>query len=81
MIAECDGFQCDDGRCLELEQRCDRRNDCDNGEDEEDCNEGRLLELSMSLNTISLFKFEISWYELEILKNLIFFTVRKKIEI
>jgi hypothetical protein len=49
------GFQCDDGKCLDNEQRCDRNPDCDNGEDEEDCNEGRLLLLSVHFDHCRLF--------------------------
>ena len=42
-LETCDGFQCENGVCLDGEKRCDRVADCPNSEDEEFCNEGRFL--------------------------------------
>lgn len=36
-LANCPTFSCDDGRCLPIEQRCNRIVDCLNGEDEIQC--------------------------------------------
>lgn len=36
-MATCPTFSCDDGRCLPIEQRCNRIIDCLNGEDEIEC--------------------------------------------
>lgn len=46
---ECDGFQCDDGQCIDIGKRCDRVPDCSNGEDEEFCQEGRFLAVDLLL--------------------------------
>jgi hypothetical protein len=37
-----DGFFCDDGKELEYFQTCDEKTDCDEGEDEEDCGDGKF---------------------------------------
>lgn len=34
-------FRCSDGTCIPREGVCNRRNDCSNGEDEEDCSDGK----------------------------------------
>lgn len=36
-LTNCPTFSCDDGRCLPIEQRCNRIIDCLNGEDEIEC--------------------------------------------
>ena len=47
-LETCDGFQCENGVCLDLEKRCDRVADCPNSEDEEFCNEGRFLAVELA---------------------------------
>lgn len=75
--ADCEGFQCDDGKCIDNDQRCDRTSDCDNGEDEEDCNEGRFLKLLTYLNTISLVKLKFSGKNSNFLSKELNFANRK----
>ena len=41
-IIDCQGFECDDGTCLNKDLHCNGNIDCSNGEDEEDC-KGKFL--------------------------------------
>ena len=44
MVAWCTDkqFRCDSGHCIPRSKRCDGKLSCRNGEDEKDCNEGKV---------------------------------------
>lgn len=51
---EADEFECEDGACIKLERRCDGRNDCLNGDDEDYCaNGGNGTEFNNEVYTVS----------------------------
>ncbi|KAL7015009.1 hypothetical protein ACKWTF_016241 [Chironomus riparius] len=46
LIDSCDGFECENGLCLDYDNQCDKVLDCPSGEDEEFCSYDDSKELS-----------------------------------
>lgn len=61
-----DQFTCANGQCISSAQRCDRRNDCNDGSDERNCRkfmENRFITIlgHKQLEKIPLYRNEIVW--------------------
>lgn len=63
-ITDCsaDEFECQDGTCIELDQKCDSREDCPNGEDEKGCEDEDLLGNEIAIDLSVLFKIDFTIY-------------------
>lgn len=44
-----DQFQCSNGQCISTKWKCDGHEDCKYGEDEKNCEPGKMVEMTLNL--------------------------------